>query len=142
MGVVDINDNFRGMLDTVGRICRERLIDTYMNESGGYNDPRAEVFGTKECPFWDTDPFVSRSVNGEPRAWVQISYIFPLKANLGYPPSKDPTRITKIEDTLRPMRPSKSLPVSHWPGETASAIAKGDCCEIILPLLLSLFLLL
>ena len=102
-----------------------------MDERRGYDDAGAEVFCNEKCPFWNTYAPVIFCVYRECRACI-LSVIRRVErarrtAPEGMPsvPNNEPKSITKMAETRRPIRPSKSLSERHA-GVVATVAAAAD----------------
>lgn len=75
-----------------------------MDESRSNDHTRAEVLRDEEGPFRNAQASVPFCKDGEDRTYAVLKY--DLEHDTVHLPSVDPRRITKMDETRMPMRPS------------------------------------
>ena len=107
-----------------------------VNERSGYDDAGAKVFGDEERPFRNPDASVSICVYRE--CGTCTLYVSDTSGRCGAGgmlrilPNSEPNSITKIAETRRPIRPSKSFSGAHA-GVVVNATAAAEDADGSVP---------
>lgn len=85
-----------------------------MDEGGCNDDTGTKELGDKEGPLGHAGTRMAASPDGEPSTWSKVSVWKNFRGNGDEDlPSREPTRMTKMDEILTPILPSYSLLVSQ-----------------------------